>query len=151
MGATCARRRTRVEIPMISGRPALATLIEAGFTILVASLAIRLASFQRLAKYLRGHSDNRPPASAEQIELIVRPIRAWAVRLPWRTQCFEQGLAAYWMLRRRRRAATLFYGAASIAGELKAHVWVRSGDRDVVGCENAADYALLAQFPSDLS
>lgn len=37
------------------------------------------------------------------------------------------------------------------AGELKAHVWVRSGDLDIIGCENAADFAILSQFSNDSS
>ncbi len=53
-----------------------------------------------------------------------------------------------WMLRRRKIASTLHYGAASIDGKLKAHIWVRSGALDVVGCDIAGDYALLASFPS---
>jgi hypothetical protein len=46
-------------------------------------------------------------------------------------------------------ASTLYYGAATIEGELKAHVWVKSGERDVVGCEVADEYAQLARFPDD--
>ena len=63
--------------------------------------------------------------------------------------CFEEGMAAHWMLRRRKITSALYYGAATIDGELKAHVWVRSGELDVIGCENAADYALLARFPAE--
>jgi hypothetical protein len=132
-------------------RPAWPILTEAGVAVLAASIAIRLFPFKRLASHLAAISPNLPSASQQQVDDLARSIRAWAVRLPWRTLCFEQGLAAYWMLRRRRLAATLFYGAASLDGEFKAHVWVRSGDRAVVGCENASDYALLAQFPGVLS
>jgi hypothetical protein len=32
---------------------------------------------------------------------------------------------------------------------LKAHVWIKSGPLDVVGCEIADDYALLARFPDE--
>ena len=39
-------------------------------------------------------------------------------------------------------------GAATIDGRLKAHVWVRSGDLDVTGCDIAGDYAELARFPA---
>jgi hypothetical protein len=80
---------------------------------------------------------------------MTRAIRAWSRRLPWRTMCFEEGMAAHWMLRRRKITSALYYGAATIDGELKAHVWVRSGELDVIGCENAADYALLARFPAE--
>ena len=136
---------------MSARRPSWPILIEAGLAILAASVVIRLVPFKRLAGHLSAIPAGLPVAQAQQAEEIVRAIRAWAVRLPWRTLCFEQGLSAYWMLRRRRLAATLFYGAATMDGEFKAHVWVRSGTRDVVGCENAPDYALLAQFPGDLS
>jgi hypothetical protein len=136
---------------MSEQRPSWPILIEAGIAILAASVVIRLVPFKRLASHLGSHCRGYPAADPGQVNEVVRAIRAWAVRLPWRTLCFEQGLSAYWMLRRRRLAVTLFYGAATIEGELKAHVWVRSGSRDVVGCENASDYALLAQFPPDLS
>jgi Transglutaminase-like superfamily len=62
--------------------------------------------------------------------------------------CIQQGLAALLMLRRRRLMATLYYGAAHSADHvLVAHVWVRSADVDVVGCETASDFQLLATFP----
>jgi hypothetical protein len=31
---------------------------------------------------------------------------------------------------------------------LSAHVWVKAGEREVVGCEEAVGYAALAAFPS---
>jgi hypothetical protein len=62
--------------------------------------------------------------------------------------CFEQGLAAFALLRWRGLDTTLHYGAATIDGELKAHVWVTSGDAEVMGCENKEDYGLLARFPA---
>jgi hypothetical protein len=30
---------------------------------------------------------------------------------------------------------------------LSAHVWVRDGDTDVIGCELAPHFAILATFP----
>jgi len=88
------------------------------------------------------------PADAETAYWLRRAVLAWARRLPWRALCFEQGLAAFVLLRGRGLDATLHYGAATIGGELKAHVWVTSGPTDVVGCENQEDYGLLARFPS---
>ncbi|MEO8113933.1 MAG: lasso peptide biosynthesis B2 protein, partial [Phenylobacterium sp.] len=75
-------------------------------------------------------------------------IVAVARRLPWRALCFEQGLAAHWMLRRRGTPATLHYGVAGSAeAGLKAHVWVRDGQRAIVGCELADRFTELAVFP----
>ena len=71
--------------------------------------------------------------------------------MPWRALCMEQGIAAVIMLARRGFPVTLFYGAAMTDGELKAHVWVRSDELDVIGCENASNFAVLSQFSNDSS
>ena len=131
----------------MSERPPWPTLAEAGAVMIVASLAIRLVPFRQLARLMGGAGPVGRPGEQE-LATIVRAIRAWSRRLPWRTLCFEEGLTAHWMLRRRRYQSTLHYGAATIDGELKAYVWVRSGRLDVLGCDNAGDYALLASFPS---
>ena len=113
---------------------------------IAASLAIRLVPLRRLASWMTKPSSSAQ-ASHEVITPLVRAIRAWSRRLPWRTMCFEEGLSAHWLLRRRGLASTLYYGAATIDGQLKAHVWVRSGSTDVTGCESASQFALLARFP----
>ena len=51
--------------------------------------------------------------------------------------CFQQGLAAQLMLRRRGIPSVLYYGAAQDGSGLHAHVWVRDGDIDVIGGEIA--------------
>jgi hypothetical protein len=130
-----------------TARPPWPLLIETGLAMIVASAAIRLLPFRRLAGWMGQGAVAASPAEPDDIAIIARAIKAWSTRLPWRTMCFEQGLTAHWMLRRRGLASTLYYGAATLEGQLKAHVWVRSGELDVVGCEIAADYALLARFP----
>ncbi len=60
-------------------------------------------------------------------------------------RCFERGLAAHAMLRRRGLQSVLYYGAAG-AGGLRAHVWVRCAGVDVVGGDEAPDFAFLARF-----
>lgn len=127
-------------------RPPPLLLAEAGIAMVAASAAIRILPFRRLASAM-GSPREGAEGSAEQVAPIVRAIKAWSRRLPWRTLCFEEGLTAQWLLRRRGFAATLHYGAATVDGELKAHVWVKSGDTGVTGCEIANEYALLARFP----
>jgi hypothetical protein len=62
--------------------------------------------------------------------------------------CFQQGLAAQLMLRRRGIPSVLYYGAAQDdRSGLYAHVWVRDGDVDVIGGEIADRFAILAAFP----
>ncbi|HWK36706.1 lasso peptide biosynthesis B2 protein [Sphingomonas sp.] len=124
-------------------------LVEAGAALAVASLAVRLAPFRRIAA-----SASRPPArpapadAAAIVERVGWAVRAAARRARFRAVCIEQGLAAQWMLRRRGIAATMHYGVARDPERgLIAHVWVRTGDRDVVGGESADRFTLLARFP----
>lgn len=121
-------------------------LLEAGLAVLAASLAIRLVPFRSLAERLAGTETGDRQADAETIYWLRRAVAAWARRLPWRALCFEQGLATFSLLRRRGFQTTLHYGAATIDGELKAHVWVTSGAAEVIGCENREEYGLLARF-----
>lgn len=128
-------------------RPAPPLLLaEAGAAILAASLAVRLVPFRTLAGRLASDASGRDFSDPETAYWLRRAILAWARRLPWRALCFEQGLAAFMLLRRRKFAAALHYGAATIDGELKAHVWVTSGPTGVVGCENKEDFGVLARF-----
>jgi hypothetical protein len=122
-------------------------LAEAGAAVLTASLMVRLVPFRTLAAKLTRGDVHRPPADVETAYWLRRAVLAWARRLPWRALCFEQGLAAHVLLQRRGLDSALHYGAATVAGELKAHVWVTSGQTAVIGCENRDDYGLLARFP----
>jgi hypothetical protein len=138
-----------VLIPRDHDRPTPPLLLaEAGVAIIVASLAVRIVPFRALGERMSRGIAAPAAADGETVYWLRRAMLAWARRLPWRTLCFEQGLAAFAMLRRRGLAATLHYGAATIDGELKAHVWVMSGKTEVVGCENKEDYGLLARFPT---
>jgi hypothetical protein len=126
-------------------------LFEAVFWLAFAWLAIALLPFSHV-----GRLAGRPVRTVEPRQrmrlLAIERIR-WAVvasarRVPWRANCFQQGLATQFMLRRRGVPAVLYYGAAMNPQEgLSAHVWVRHGDIDVVGCETASRFAVLAAFP----
>ncbi|WP_363321767.1 lasso peptide biosynthesis B2 protein [Sphingomonas sp.] len=126
-------------------------VIEAALFLTVAATAIAVLRFPRLARLASGRAGLMTFCADERfIGEIRRALDAATRRLPFRTKCFERGLAAQWMLRRRGIDSTLFYGAAlETDGALSAHVWVRAGDIAVVGCENASDYALLACFPAE--
>jgi len=128
-------------------RPDAPLLAEAALALVVGAAATRAVAFRALARRLSRKICDEGAGPSDEVEMIRRAIDAWTRRLPLKPKCFARGLAAFWMLRRRHLSAQLFYGAATIGGELKAHVWVRSGDQDVVGCDIADQYALLATFP----
>lgn len=126
--------------------------LEATIALGAAAFAIAVFPFRRIAAAAaRRVTDG--DAGEEERARHVRRVR-WAVtacarRMPWRAKCFEQGLAAQWMLGRRRIFSTLHYGIAKAPDRgLIAHVWLRSGALDVVGCENKDDFSELARFPA---
>jgi Transglutaminase-like superfamily len=127
-------------------------LLEATLSLAVASLVIAVLPFRQVGR-LAGRSIGRPQPSPTARLRELKQIR-WAIvvsaaRVPWRAECFQQGLAAQFMLRRRGVPSMLHYGASLDNGSgLSAHVWVRDGDVDVIGGEIASRYAQLAAFPS---
>ncbi|MEJ0025009.1 MAG: lasso peptide biosynthesis B2 protein [Rhizomicrobium sp.] len=118
----------------------------------VASLAIRILPFRTVMATAR-HIARGPARSGAERHATCARIR-WSVttcagRLPWHPLCFPQGLAAQWMLRRRRVPSVLYYGAAPDAAKgIVAHVWVCDRDVPVVGGQAAEGLAVLARFPS---
>jgi Transglutaminase-like superfamily len=115
----------------------------------LAVAALPFRSLERLAaRPVRGREPPQPARTAT-VNRVRWAILACARRVPWRAQCFEQGLAAQFMLRRRGIPSVLYYGAAPDGGDgLCAHVWVRDGHTDVVGCEVAARFAVLTTYPN---
>jgi len=121
---------------------------EAFAALALASVLIGLFSFRHVAALAAKGRTDAPVADAGIARDIGRAVAAWGRRVPWRAVCFQQGLAAQLMLRRRGLATALHYGARHDAqGKLVAHVWLRSGGIDVIGCEGADAYGLLAVFP----
>jgi hypothetical protein len=124
-------------------------LAEALPALVLASLAVKLAPFRRVAAWARGREGQAGGAMDEATLRKARwAVEAWARRVPWRAVCFQKGLALHWMLRRRGVESVLHYGVAQEAGAtLKAHVWVTVAGVPVIGGEEAAGFACLATFP----
>ena len=132
----------------MSHRLSFGLAAEALGALVFASLLIALLPFRRIAGLAARGKQGRAASPAEAMR-IARAVGGWAWRVPWRAVCFQQGLAAQLMLRRRGLAARLYYGARwDDDGTLVAHVWVRSGDINVIGCKGVERYGLLAVFPS---
>jgi hypothetical protein len=125
-------------------------LFEALVTLAFVSLAIRLLPFRLVVK-AAGKGAARPADTPEARTQVIRcrwAVEKWSERVPWRTVCFQKGLALHIMLRRRRIASTLHYGVMQNPERgLTAHVWVSESGLTVVGGETASDYQELARFP----
>jgi hypothetical protein len=130
-------------------------LLEVGLWLVVAAIAISVLPFRHVG-LLAARPLRRPELARQARAKDVRRIR-WAItstaaRMPWPALCFQQGLAAQLMLRRRGIPSVLYYGAAQNEQTgLYAHVWVRDDDIDVVGGEIANRFAILATFPPQMT
>jgi hypothetical protein len=126
-------------------------LLEAALALALARFAIAVLPFRHVGNLAAWPIRSQAPTQQTRTA-AVKHIR-WAIiacarRVPWRAMCFEQGLAAQFMLRRRGVPSVLYYGAAPDDQEgLSAHVWVRDGEVDIIGGEIASQFAVLATFP----
>ena len=129
-------------------------LLEAGLWLAVAAFVIAVLPFRqvgRLAAMPIRRSEPPQQTRLTQARRIRWAILVCARLVPWRAMCFQQGLAAQIMLRRRGVPSRLYYGAASDSQRgLSAHVWVRDGEVNVIGGEIAPRFALLATFPPEV-
>src|SRR6476661_3546051 len=114
-----------------------------------ASVAIAFLPFRKVADMASG-APARPDESLDAglPKRIRWAVDAWGRRVPWRAVCFQRGLAAHRMLRRRGYDSILHYGVAQREEKgLSAHVWVSLDGRAVIGGEEAPEFTCLATFP----
>ncbi len=125
-------------------------LVQALGNLALARVLVALVRFRDLASFLTSHTVSGTTGDPEELVRRVRwAVQAWAPRVPWRALCFEQGLAAHLMLRRRGVDSVLYYGASpNLDGRLAAHVWVLYRGANVIGAESASQFAVLATFPA---
>ena len=126
-------------------------LAETTMFLMTARVALRLLDFRQLVWFFE-LTPSQPEASGTERARLRNEVQ-WAIstlkrNLPFQTTCFHRAIAAQAMLRRRKIGTVLYYGAATLPEKgLCAHVWVRDGDKDVVGCLAAKVYHILARYP----
>jgi hypothetical protein len=127
----------------------IALAIEAVCMLTFFRVALNFLPVQRLTAWM-GNAAQSSLAQAEPAQTLRRiewSIDAVVRHVPFTFVCFPQCLAAYFMLRRRHIASKLFYGVTRDADQLKAHTWVKVGDRTVVGGELESHFTVLTTFP----
>lgn len=142
---------TRLLFRRIRQLPAadVALAIEAACMLTFFRIALNFLPVQKLTAWMGGAA--QPSLAQEEPGQTLRRI-AWSIdsvvrHFPLTFVCFPQCLAAYFMLRRRHIASKLFYGVTRDADQLKAHTWVKVGDRTVVGGELESRFTVLTTFP----
>jgi hypothetical protein len=121
-------------------------LARASVILSAASAVVALLPFRRAIRF----GCVRPrPGNRMSVADCVWAVEAAARRLPWRTMCIEQGLAAQRLLRASGTDAVLHYGARhdSRTCKLEAHVWVSVGGKVILGGGEAAEFAEIAVYP----
>lgn len=106
-----------------------------------ASASVALLPFRKAIRF----GCVRPGRVSLAVDDCIWAVETAARRLPWRTMCIEQGLAAQRMLRRAGIDAVLHYGARQ-GGELESHVWVSVGGQPVLGADEFG-FAEITTFP----
>ena len=91
------------------------------------------------------------PARTPQQRLprrVARIVRRVARHVPFPAVCLPQAMALQWMLRRRRIASRLFFGARRKAQDpgLDFHAWLTVGGECVIGGGEVETYAALPPF-----
>jgi hypothetical protein len=127
----------------------IALAIEAVCMLTFFRVALNFLPVQRLTAWM-GKAAQSSLAQGEPAQTLRRiewSIDAVVRHVPFTFVCFPQCLAAYFMLRRRHIASKLFYGVTRDADQLKAHTWVKVGDRTVVGGELESRFTVLTSFP----
>lgn len=120
-------------------------LLRAALVLTGASAVVALLPFRRAIKFGSIPLGRRREVA---IDHCVWAVEAAARRLPWRTMCIEQGLAAQRILRASGIDAVLHYGARHKGDEcrLEAHVWVTVDGKPVIGGAEAQVFAAIASF-----
>lgn len=90
---------------------------------------------------------SKHPDAESQIDALMCAVNMIADRVPFRAACYQKGLAAQYMLRRRGIDATLHYGVRPTEAELLAHVWISVEAKVVMGGSTMEGFAEVARFP----
>jgi hypothetical protein len=116
-----------------------AVVLEAAAALGITWIGLRLAGFRcwkKIAERFARMVAPKPPWSGDAKDTaereIARMASAAAHYLPFRTNCLEQSLVLWWLLRRRGIPADLKIGAKKEANRFEAHAWVEF-DGGVIG------------------
>ena len=123
-------------------------LVEAIVTLAAAAAAIRFLSFRRAVSFGAvplGEQRENPTGLADELSWTVE---AAARIVPFRTVCFQQGLALQRMARRRGVDARLHYAIGKDETDrLAAHVWVSADGRALIGEQHDNILMTVATYP----
>ena len=125
--------------------------IEAWIGLAFARFLTACFPFRVIARMMNTPIIKRRNGLAIEIEgpRISTAIRRAGRRSPWRTMCFEQALAARFLLRRRGMGATITFGVCKAeTGKINAHAWLDCESKRITGGEDIQRFEIIAVFSS---
>jgi len=99
-----------------------------------------------------GHAERESPrdVSLSHEQSLIRlasAINAVSKYTFWSSNCFAQALCAHWILKGRKWHHTIYFGVKKDENQgMKAHAWLRAGDRIVTGIGGHKGYTVLGKF-----
>ncbi len=129
-------------------------LVEAGFWLGIARLAILVLPFRWIAPGLGRHMARSPEetgaAPAELLDRISWAVTTASRHLPWDCLCLAQAMAGKAMLKCRGVPCTLYLGLAKGSeAQLQAHAWLQCGERILTGQRGMTGFTVIATFAGD--
>ncbi len=132
-------------------------VIEAAASLLVARIALSVMSFRRMSREFGefvapAGSRAAPPATPDVVSMRVIEDVRWSVRatapfMPFRALCLQQAMAAQSMLRRRKIASTMHFGAGrDESGSMIAHAWLETAGVEITGLPVPTNIVEIGRF-----
>lgn len=126
---------------------------EAILALLAAKAAVRLLPFRLSAALFGGaappcaSSPGVDPRQLARARAVTARLRRVASRLPWTSTCLERAFAGRLLLGRRRLPGVVIRLGVRLAdGRPQAHAWLLVGDLVLLGEDEAAGFAPLADL-----
>lgn len=127
------------------GPRTIADVLIASWELAIANRAFRHLPPGRLAllsQAAEAADQDLSPQQRAVIERVAFAVPVMGLRVPWRSDCVVQALAARRWLARYRIAAALRIGVRKDGPSIAAHAWLTAGGRVVTGGD-ISDYAEL--------
>lgn len=123
--------------------------IEAWILLHAMKLAILILPFKRIAGRIgKVHAETSlEPVLSDGMRNVEQAIRRASRYTFHESKCYDQALTGKLMLQRRGLPSTLYFGLAKdTTNLLKAHAWVRCGNRIITGRAGAEGYTVIVCF-----
>ncbi|MCE7992729.1 MAG: lasso peptide biosynthesis B2 protein [Roseivirga sp.] len=126
-------------------------LLEVLILLGVGRLSVLVFPFKKIAGWMGQVQEETleelSEAHRQSLVRLASAILAVSKYTPWNSNCFAQALCAHWVLKRRGWSHTIYFGVKKEEHKLmKAHAWLRMGNKIVTGRVGHKQYTVLSKF-----